>query len=236
LKRSAMRVSPLLLFLAWAPAAMGFLGGAPMRLSASRMPVSALHAPRGLSGARMQTGGVEALGVGLTNDDYLAFGLAHCYTMDEGNLAPYWVVEPLTGATLECITGLQGKGTVTSYKRVMALTVGDAVLGGVEAPTGLNMEALAPLTAGEDAHQCEAALDRAFAAGRTLKRRQEAQVVKVGEICEDYRFDPKVDKRILNAVNVVNDDDNVKQDISIDVYGRKEHGGKEEINPLGLMV
>jgi len=28
------------------------------------------------------------------------------------------------------------------------------------------------------------------------------------------------DKRVLNMENVVNDDDNIKQDISIDVYGR----------------
>lgn len=33
------------------------------------------------------------------------------------------------------------------------------------------------------------------------------------------------DKRVLNFENVVNDDDNVKQDMSIDVYGRAE---KEE--------
>ena len=33
------------------------------------------------------------------------------------------------------------------------------------------------------------------------------------------------DKRVLNFENVVNDDDNIKQDISIDVYGRAE---KEE--------
>ena len=33
------------------------------------------------------------------------------------------------------------------------------------------------------------------------------------------------DKRVLNFENVVNDDDNIKQDISIDVYGR---AGKEE--------
>lgn len=30
------------------------------------------------------------------------------------------------------------------------------------------------------------------------------------------------DKRVLNMENVVTDDDNVKQDMSIDVYGRKD--------------
>ena len=32
---------------------------------------------------------------------------------------------------------------------------------------------------------------------------------------------------MLNAANVVSDDDNVKQDISIDVYGRKEKQEKD---------
>lgn len=36
------------------------------------------------------------------------------------------------------------------------------------------------------------------------------------------------DKRVLNFENVVNDDDNIKQDISIDVYGRTEK--EEEAN------
>jgi hypothetical protein len=38
----------------------------------------------------------------------------------------------------------------------------------------------------------------------------------------NYNLD---EKRVLNFENVVNDDDNIKQDISIDVYGRAE---KEE--------
>ncbi len=38
----------------------------------------------------------------------------------------------------------------------------------------------------------------------------------------NYNLD---EKRVLNFENIVNDDDNIKQDISIDVYGRAE---KEE--------
>jgi len=34
----------------------------------------------------------------------------------------------------------------------------------------------------------------------------------------NYNLD---EKRVLNFENVVNDDDNIKQDLSIDVYGRK---------------
>eukprot|EP00284_Hemiselmis_tepida_P011022 CAMPEP_0174932132 /NCGR_PEP_ID=MMETSP1355-20121228/35537_1 /TAXON_ID=464990 /ORGANISM="Hemiselmis tepida, Strain CCMP443" /LENGTH=224 /DNA_ID=CAMNT_0016178531 /DNA_START=15 /DNA_END=689 /DNA_ORIENTATION=- len=221
----------LLLLLLVAPAAVVGFASAPMRLSTSRMPARAVRAPM-LAASRMAVA-VTDLPIGLDNEDYTAWGLAQCFTMVEGQLQPIMVVEPLTGATLECIDQGVGQGTVTSYKRVMALKVGDAVLGGVEDPTGINMEALAPLIAGEDAQICDNALDRAFAAGRTLKRRPEAQVVKLGETCEDYKFDPNEEKRILNLVNVVDDDDNVKQDISIDVYGR---GEKEEVNPLGNMV
>jgi hypothetical protein len=46
---------------------------------------------------------------GIVDTDYIAFGLAHCYTMDEGHLEDYWVFEPLTGATLECITGVRSE-------------------------------------------------------------------------------------------------------------------------------
>jgi hypothetical protein len=35
------------------------------------------------------------------------------------------------------------------------------------------------------------------------------------------------DKRVLNFENVVDDSDNIKQDISIDVYGRKEKAEQE---------
>ena len=42
-------------------------------------------------------------------------------------------------------------------------------------------------------------------------------------------FNYSVDeKRVLNFENVVNDDDNIKQDISIDVYGRAEKLEEEE--------
>ena len=42
-------------------------------------------------------------------------------------------------------------------------------------------------------------------------------------------FNYSVDeKRVLNFENVVNDDDNIKQDISIDVYGRTEKQEEEQ--------
>ena len=41
----------------------------------------------------------------------------------------------------------------------------------------------------------------------------------------NYNLD---EKRVLNFENVVNDDDNIKQDISIDVYGRAEKADEEQ--------
>ena len=43
----------------------------------------------------------------------------------------------------------------------------------------------------------------------------------MGVLRSDFNFSTE-DKRVLNMENVVNDDDNIKQDISIDVYGRTE--------------
>jgi hypothetical protein len=55
------------------------------------------------------------------------------------------------------------------------------------------------------------------------------QSIPVGQVKGGFNFQPNVHKRVLNAVSEVNDDDNVKQDISIDVYGRKKSAGMGEI-------
>ena len=46
----------------------------------------------------------------------------------------------------------------------------------------------------------------------------------LGQAKSNFNFSVS-EKRVLNAENIVRDDDNIKQDISIDVYGRK---GKDE--------
>ena len=66
---------------------------------------------------------------GLNPGDYIAFGLAQCYRMDDGILSDVWLLEPLTGATLECLHGIGQAGSTrisppTSYKRVLALRAG----------------------------------------------------------------------------------------------------------------
>lgn len=46
-------------------------------------------------------------------------------------------------------------------------------------------------------------------------------ILPLGQSRKDWNFSLQ-DKRVLNFENEVNDSDNIKQDISIDVYGRKE--------------
>lgn len=46
-------------------------------------------------------------------------------------------------------------------------------------------------------------------------------LVPLGQVKSGFNFDT-TDRRVLNFEYVVTDDDNIKQDISIDVYGRKE--------------
>jgi hypothetical protein len=46
-------------------------------------------------------------------------------------------------------------------------------------------------------------------------------IVPLGQLKSHFKYSVD-DKRVLNFENVVNDDDNVKQDMSIDVYGRKD--------------
>lgn len=49
-------------------------------------------------------------------------------------------------------------------------------------------------------------------------------IVPLGRTKSNFNYNLD-EKRVLNFENIVNDDDNIKQDISIDVYGRAE---KEE--------
>jgi hypothetical protein len=51
-------------------------------------------------------------------------------------------------------------------------------------------------------------------------------IIPLGKVRSNFNFTLE-DKRILNFENVVDDSDNIKQDISIDVYGRKEKAEEE---------
>ena len=47
-----------------------------------------------------------------------------------------------------------------------------------------------------------------------------------GKVRSDFNFSVE-DKRVLNMENVVSDSDNIKQDLSIDVYGREKEEDTE---------
>ena len=48
-----------------------------------------------------------------------------------------------------------------------------------------------------------------------------SDLVPLGQLKSGFNYDT-TEKRVLNFDNVVDDSDNVKQDMSIDVYGRKD--------------
>mmetsp|Transcript_17963 Transcript_17963/g.27802 ORF Transcript_17963/g.27802 Transcript_17963/m.27802 type:complete len:244 (-) Transcript_17963:1175-1906(-) len=216
------------------PMAQCYTSSAPQLLGSSAPRALSSSAPRVLRsaklGLRMQGNEDSDLAfAGLKSDDYLAFGLAKCFTVSEAGVDDIWVVEPLTGSTLECIA----KQVPTAYKRVVAVTAGEVLEGGLETPSGVNLEALTQLWENldediEEAHMCDDAVERTMAAGRTMRRRPESQILPLHKVSEEYNFDPLANRRVINEKVEVNDDDNIKQDMSIDVYGRKD----EESSPL----
>jgi phosphatidylinositol glycan class S len=52
-------------------------------------------------------------------------------------------------------------------------------------------------------------------------------LVPLGKVRTNFNFNLD-NKRVLNFENVVTDDDNVKQDMSIDVYGRGDKKARDE--------
>ncbi|CAM9625710.1 unnamed protein product, partial [Sphacelaria rigidula] len=111
----------------------------------------------------------------LEDDDYVAFGLACCFVMnDDLKLEEYHVYEPLTAGTLETIAG--SVNLETSYKRVTAFRAADIFEGPPARPTGIQVDKLNILLQDETANPCENMLERTMAAARTFKRRVEAQV------------------------------------------------------------
>jgi hypothetical protein len=150
-------------------------------------------------------------------------GLAHCFRKDEnGKLVDALVVEPVTAGTLECMEN----GGVTCYKCVTATTLGVAL-----------KEDLSLLPAEmQSGSVCDEFNFRAKCASRTWKRDHPQQnllhLVPKDGVKSDYNFNLQ-DKRVLGVEVVVNDSDNIKQDMSIDVYGRqKEEEISNEISEL----
>lgn len=107
---------------------------------------------------------------------------------------------------------------------------------------------------------CSNMLERTQAATRTFRRRVEAQILDFGEVADDFNFNLE-NKRILNEVALQSHvsqyrltpprhsglhlvpeqayepdfDDNVKQDQSIDIYGRESEVDEDEVSRLANM-
>lgn len=116
----------------------------------------------------------------------------------------------MSANTLESLAA----GAKTSYTEVMATTAG--------AVSARDRSILPPAWA--DAKFCDDWDARLGAVARTWARPHAVDnlmdIVPLGQTRGGWNTSTE-DKRVLNFVNEVNDDDNIKQDISIDVYGRQ---------------
>lgn len=146
----------------------------------------------------------------LTPDDqYLAVGLAHCFEKgDDGKLVDRLIVEPISANSLEAMS----HGAKTSFIHVFGLLLKDAISKTLPAEF-------------DDGAFCEEYEIRCDAAARTWMRPRAVDdlmdIVPLGMVKSSFNYDT-TDMRVLNFDNIVRDDDNIKQDISIDVYGRKQ--------------
>jgi len=159
----------------------------------------------------------------LSADSYVAIGLAVAFERDDGGkLSERLVVEPISASSLECMAN----GARTSFRFAAGTTLGALMRGG----GGGAGDALPEEYAG--AALCGNWARRVEAAARTwLRPHAQDHLMDIAPL--PARGSPRAkarggfnfsldDKRVLNSVNVVSDADNIKQDISIDVYGRAE--------------
>lgn len=134
----------------------------------------------------------------LTADDYCVFGLATCFFRDDGEIQQIKIFEPIPSAALEAIL----KGIPTSYELACAKTLGEIFTG--DKPQ-------IPAEIRERVQLCDRFEERVIAATRTYKSRLEAQQhIPLGAIKQDFNYSLER-KRVLNVVNNVSTEDNVKQ-------------------------
>lgn len=134
----------------------------------------------------------------LSADDYCVFGLATCFVKEDGQIYQVQVIEPIPSAALEAIC----KGIPTSYQMACAKSLGEVLQG--DSPQ-------IPAEFPEKSQFCDNFAERIIAATRTYKSRPEAKErIPLGTIYKDFNYSLER-KRVLNAVNVVRTEDNVKQ-------------------------
>eukprot|EP00250_Pteridium_aquilinum_P010437 c19387_g1_i1 orf=567-1340(-) len=221
-------------------------------LACSRRPSSSSPSPKGASSSILQSsflcsitslhrkinrGGSKAKGKfsvsssmlgedpDWSDDDYIVLGLAHCFQQEEGGkLKDVFLVEPVQASTLECLEN----GGATSYLHVTASTLGTALK--------YDVSLLPPEFA--NGRFCEDFDFRAKCTSRTWKRSHAVNnlmnIAPKGSVRSAYNFS-LADKRVINKERVVTDADNIKQDLSIDVYGRAEETKEEEKSEIASL-
>ncbi|GBF79675.1 hypothetical protein [Aphanothece sacrum] len=131
-------------------------------------------------------------------DDYCVFGLATCFLKEDGEFHEVEIIEPIPSAALEAIL----KGIPTSYQWACAKLVGEFLMADtLQKPSDFP----------DSAQFCDNFIERVTAAVRTYKSRNEAKShIELGNLKKDFNYSLER-KRVLNAVNVVKTEDNVKQ-------------------------
>jgi phosphatidylinositol glycan class S len=150
----------------------------------------------------------------LRGEHFLAVGRAHCFALDQaGKLQDKFVIEPLPAGAYEAMTC----GSKTSYTHVVGVTWAQvAGMDAAELPEEMR-----------EADFCEDFEFRAKAALRTWQRQHAMEKLQpeltLGDVRggEDFNFNLE-HKRVLNHTFEPDDADNIKQDMSIDVYGRED--------------
>ncbi|MBV5261373.1 hypothetical protein FLX56_23435 [Synechococcus moorigangaii CMS01] len=134
----------------------------------------------------------------LNQDDYCVFGVAVCFVRTEGQVQAVEVLEPIPSAALAALL----KGIPTSYRLAQALSLGDMIQ---------NSQLKFPTAFGEALQVPDDFLERTTAAARTYKRHPETQaLIPLGTVYEQFNHST-TKKRVLNQVNIVSAEDNVKQ-------------------------
>ena len=134
----------------------------------------------------------------LCESDYCVFGIATCFLRQEGEVRQIEVVEPIPSSALEAIL----KGIPTSYKFAYATTLGEVFLG-----DSLVLPAEFP----PEASFCNDLVERSIAATRTYKSNQQTQThIPLGTKRDDFNYSTER-KRVLNTINQVREEDNIKQ-------------------------
>lgn len=155
------------------------------------------------------------------DDDVLAIGLATCFMRDDNNeMHETYIVEPVPASAYEALLN----GAKTAYKAVVQTTYGKVKnLSHADLPE--------EFANGKFADEF---LFRAEATCRTWKRQHAVEVIlpQLGDAVQTDFFFDLTHKRILNEVYEVNDSDNIKQDMSIDVYNRDKGSEEDAISEL----